>query len=849
MNTFFEKVPDFVLNHRLVVWLALIVLTGFAVTGLGRTKFDMTIEGWFADDDPTIVAMDGFRAQFGSDDHLYIIYKPKDGDVFSRKSLETARALREDLLQRVSESALGSPLRRVVKITALPNAPVLTVENDALISRHLVGENVPSSSEALDAIRATARNQKSLPLQYFSNDDRYGGIVVETNFGSIPVNSDGAGQASTEVEINASNFDLSYEGEDKKEERVRFEPTDLTEYLDFMQAVKMTLQKPEFANHFDYYSVGNPASTEYNMEVLQEMGFLYGMMMIIIMVVLWFIFRSPSGVLWPLSIVLLSAIWTIGLSGWIGYTFTAFLILSVVMILVIGIADAIHILSGYEYFRGKGMEHREALRASFKSSAYPSMLTAVTSMLAMLSVLLTPIQPIRIFGITTALGIGLAFFFTVILLPVMIDFWWAKRAAQTVHKRSGLRVIAALVPDISGFAQKRLKQLFPYVRKNRIRIFAVYVVVQLICLYGMFNIEVDTDVKAQFPKAAQIRENIDIADTKMMGSQALEIYFDLGEEYAFHDPAVLNAVDKLQQRIEHEYSSYVVRTLSLVDVAKKSYQVLNENRPDMYVVPPSNAALSQTLFMFDNSNPETRRKMVSDDYSKSHITVYLRNAGSKEYNKIFDAIQADIDNTTSVLKKNYPQAKASVTGLFTLMMQGADYLSWSSLTGFGMAVVTVSLILLFIFGSFKAGLISVLANAVPATMTFGLMGLLEVPLDFTTVLIAPIVLGIAVDDTIHFLSHYQQEVSIDGDIERALKQTIEEVGLAVTFTSLILALGLSVLMLSSSVGNANVGIYGALAVVAGLVCELLLMPALVLIMSLNFYKRGTLVPAPEPTNG
>ncbi|MBM7094100.1 MMPL family transporter, partial [Streptomyces sp. S12] len=183
-------------------------------------------------------------------------------------------------------------------------------------------------------------------------------------------------------------------------------------------------------------------------------------------------------------------------------------------------------------------------------------------------------------------------------------------------------------------------------------------------------------------------------------------------------------IDELQRTIERKYPKYVVRTLSLVDVTKKSYQTLNEDRPEMYAVPDTREALANTLFLFDNSNPDQRRKMVSDDYSESHITVYLRNGGSYEYTQIFKDIQHDIDLATADIKRVYPDTKASVTGLFTLMMQGADYLSWTSLNEFGTAILTVSVILLLIFGSLKAGLVSVVSNAVPVTLTFGLMGLL-----------------------------------------------------------------------------------------------------------------------------
>jgi predicted RND superfamily exporter protein len=844
---YFESVPDQVSRKKWFVWLFVIAATVFAIMGMGRTKFDMTIEAWFADDDPTIAAMDEFRARFGSDDHLYIVYKPRDGDVFSTKSLETARALRRDLLDRMLAAKEGSPLKHIVKITTLANAPVLKVQDDALVSSTLVGATVPTSRQGLAEIRKTAESQRSLALQYFSRDHRYGGILVETNFGAIPRDDEtrpaqGSSAAAKASAGNSAADDPNMAFDGKSEHtRVHFEPTDLAQYLDFINDIKASLNKPEFAGHFEYHAVGNPAATEYNMQSLQEMGVLYTAMLAIMIGVLWFVFRSLSGVLWPSLIVILSAVWTIGFTSWLGVPFTAFLILTVAMILVIGISDSIHILSGYEYFRNKGQDHRSAMRSAFRSSANACFLTAVTSMVGILSVVFTPIVPIQVEAITTAAGIGFAFLLTIYLLPLMVELWWRPRKtaqAPQGRRRRMLAFVGNRVPKMAPLVQAGLQRVFPFVQKFKYPIAGVALVALAICLYGMSQLRVDTNPKGMFPKDAKIRGDMDIADRNMLGSQTLKVYFDLGAENALHDPFVLERMDELQKTLESKYGKYVVRTLSLVDVVKRSYQVLNEDRPQMYAVPQTRAAAANTFFMFDNSNTTERRKMVSDDYSKGHINVYLRTAGSYEYTRVFDLMQKDIDAATADLKQKYPQAQASVTGLFTLMMQGSDYLSWNALSSFGWAIVTISVILLLIFGSLKAGVISVAANAVPVTLTFGLMGLLGVPLDFTTVLIAPIVIGLAVDDTVHFLVHYRHEVSIDGDVHRALVDTIKEAGQAVTYTSLVLALGLSVVALSSSPGNANVGIYGALAVLVGWVCELLLTPALILIFGLRFEKRA-----------
>lgn len=828
MNSYFEAVPDQLRRFKWMVWLFFIAMTVVSLMGIERVKFDMTIEGWFADDDPTIVALDGFHAEFGSDDHVIVVYQPKDGDVFSSKSLQLVKNIREDLLAAQAAGGEASPLNRMTRITDLVNAPVFQAQGDALVTRHLVGSNIPSNAAEVEAIAKTAETQHTFPLLYFSADRQYGGIFIETDFGAIPIEQEGDNGNLEAMEWDMDELDMEG-GSFIEEERIRFKPTDLSEYFDFMNEIKAVLEKPEYLEHFEFHPVGNAASTEYDLKMLEEMGGLYLAMLVIMVVLLWLLFRSFSGILWPIMIVVLSCIWTIGLTGWAGATVTAFLILTVVMTLAVGIADSIHIMSGYIYFRKQGANHVEAIRRSYRKSAKAILLTTVTTMIAMLALAIAPIMPIKVFGLMTACGIFLAFIFSIYLLPLMLDIW---PPLQKEQPQPG--IIGKFIPDFSTLLQSLLVKVLPLVERTKTGIVSIFAIVFVMCLYGATQVIVDTDPIAQYPQDAKIRQSFEIADQHMIGTQTMEIYLDLGEEYALQDPLVLKTIDQLQNKLEQDYSEYVVRTQSLVEVVKDSYQTLNDNDPQMYIIPEEPRVLSQTLFLFNNSNPVDRRKMVSDDYRRSHISVYLHNAGSYEYTKVFAQMREDINSSLSQLESKYPDASVNITGMFTLIMQGSDYLSWSSLNSFGLVIVIISIVLLLVFGSIQAGLISIIPNLIPATLTFGIMGLLNIPMDFTTVMIAPIVIGIAVDDTIHFLNHYRNEVMIDGDIKRALTETIREVGQAVTFTTLILGLGLSVLATSTSVGNANVGIFGSAAVFIALLCDLFLLPALILLFNIQF---------------
>jgi uncharacterized protein len=241
--------------------------------------------------------------------------------------------------------------------------------------------------------------------------------------------------------------------------------------------------------------------------------------------------------------------------------------------------------------------------------------------------------------------------------------------------------------------------------------------------------------------------------------------------------------------------------------------------------------------MFNNANPEERRRLVDDNYKKANITITLLNGGSYEYLDVFEQMKKDIYESVDVIKQKYPDARVSITGIFALAMRTADYLTQNELQDFEIALVAISVILLAIFGSFRAGLIALIPNLIPSLLTFGLLGLLDIPLDFYLMMLAPIVIGISVDDTVTFISQYRLEVSKHGDVKKALQHTMKEDGQALVFTSMILGLGFGIMSIASTPGLSNMGIFGILAVFSGLLNDLFLLPAAIMVFNLDFQKR------------
>ncbi len=244
--------------------------------------------------------------------------------------------------------------------------------------------------------------------------------------------------------------------------------------------------------------------------------------------------------------------------------------------------------------------------------------------------------------------------------------------------------------------------------------------------------------------------------------------------------------------------------------------------------------ISQLLYLFNSANPEDRRSLVSDDYSRSHVSLNIYNAGSYQYQLFFDEITLDIEETFAELNTEFPDMEIYLTGSMALLMRMTDEIARSQFASFTLAIGVISLIMIITLGSLQGGLMAMVPNMIPALLGFGLMGLMGISLDGDTLLIAPLIIGIAVDDTIHFMTHYRMELISTGSISESLKSTIRDVGQAVMFTTMILGMGFALLSFSDYLGMAKMGFFGSVAILVALLCDLFLIPAMIMIFKPTF---------------
>ncbi len=825
LNDLFERTPSALLPYRWFILLGFIAMS--LVMGTSTSKYfamNMAPEVWFESGATPLEIRDDFRRQFGSDEGVYIVYRPQSGDVFTEDALRTLESLHREL-EEASLQAAPNELSRVVKVDSLFNARYQIAEGDTLIAKKLIGADFPTSQAERENRRAIALTQDSFDRVFYSPDFSYGGIRIKTNFGATPANAPmnvGVLDSSNLLQDDAFGFTLDSSNPlhvDIQAEvtEVEFTSVQLDEYTRFMSALKAITAQPQYAG-FEFHYVGNPATMEFMLTSIIEAAGLLLIMVLLIVVMLWVLFRSLSAVIWPLIIVFFAGFWAVGLGCWFGMTYTSMLVLTFMLVLAVGIASCVHVLSAYTIFSREGKSHERAMALAYRKTGTPILLTSLTTMAGMLALTLTDMPIITVFGVTSALAVTFAFLLIVVLLPVLLDFWHPNLRKDSDDEAVGKKPLVNLQPmlaRIADFTERRAKSIV-----------LCYIAIFAVLVYGSLDLEIDTNFSKLAREGTPQQVALKLVDEDMMGGMSLEVLMDFDTPDALKDPQVLKAISAFQQHISDNYSDKVIKTLSIADVVKDSNQVMHNNDPAYHVIPDDPILAAQLLYLFNNANTDDRREVVSDDYRVSHISFLLRNAGTNEYTAFFDQLDQDFERIFGPLKADYPGAEIQTTGTFHLMMELMDHVAWTQLKSFSFALIIITLLMMITLGSPQAGLISMIPNLLPAVFTFGIMGWLGIPLDTDTLIVAPIIIGIAVDDTIHFLTHYRYAWIEHGDVGVAVRQTLREVGQAVAFTSLILGLGFGVLGFAGYLGLAKPGVFGALAILVALFSDLLFLPAL-----------------------
>jgi len=340
---------------------------------------------------------------------------------------------------------------------------------------------------------------------------------------------------------------------------------------------------------------------------------------------------------------------------------------------------------------------------------------------------------------------------------------------------------------------------------------------------------------AWFPADDPTRIAIETVDRVMRGSSNVEVVIDSGREDGLHEPEVLRRIEAAMAMAERLTVGpiFVGKALSLVDIVKESHEALNGGVADARVIPDSRPVVSQELLLFENGGSDDLEKFTDSGFRVARLSLRLPDSDAVLYQRFLAELGAGLDGTLGGLDYD-------VTGRTVLAARSMSALITSMGASYVIALLVITPLMILMIGDLRLGLISMVPNLLPVIFVLGVMGWLGLPLDASNIVIGSVIIGLAVDDTIHFLQRFQREFSEIADVESAVRRTMRVTGAALFFTSLVLSTGFLAMALRCTMRNAiEFGALTAGGIAFAFLADVIVTPALIT------RARGLLQSAPE----
>lgn len=530
-------------------------------------------------------------------------------------------------------------------------------------------------------------------------------------------------------------------------------------------------------------------------------------MFLLTLAFLWFAFRRISAVLMPLTVIIASVISVLGLLGLFNWAVNSLNINLPVLLIAIGIGDSVHIIVEFYHGIDEKMDPLTASRQAVRNLFIPCFNTSLTTSLGFLAVSATSLRPLREFGIIAAIGVFLAFIISVTTLPALLTFFHPKpnSSRKKIHE---------------GFIAQLTNRITPFAEKNSRMIIIVSVIIAAVSYWYASGIRVDTNFINNFKESSRIRRDMRYFDETYRGGYNLEFIVDSGEEGGAKDPAFLKRVYRFQNYLES--LEQTGKANSMINYLNKMHKVMNNDNEAYSRVPENRDLVAQLLFLYRMSSPEEDlTDLISFDERYLRISVRVKNMPTSKMQDLVDIIN-------DTLQREFPGLDTYLAGDTNLWNNMSVYIQEGIVKSFSIAFFTIIVCFFVLLRSFRYGLLAVIPSLSPILVAGGLMGYLGIYLDFSTMMVAAICFGIAVDDTIHVMTRYTNARRGGESRRKAVNRAVTESGRAVTFTSLILYCGFSITMLSSFMPNVYFGMFSGIILIIALVTNLLLLPAIIL---------------------
>ena len=571
------------------------------------------------------------------------------------------------------------------------------------------------------------------------------------------------------------------------------------------------IKKFEEDNQLDVRVSGMPYIRTLNAQnIVDEIGIFVLGAMAVTSLIFFLFFRSLRATFISMIIVLIGVAWSLGTLGWMGYEITVLTALIPPLIIVIGIPNCIFLINKYQQEVSKHGNQVKSLQQVIVKIGNATLMTNLTTASGFATFILTDSKLLKEFGIIASINVIGIFILSLLLIPIIYSFLPLPNKKHLNHLKN--KTIDRLV----GWMEKN-------VRKRRINTYIISLVLLVASIIGIYQIRISGSILEDMPQKKEFFKDIMFFDNEFNGIVPLEILIDTKRKDGVLKLATLKRMDALGKSIESipELSP----PLSVVNAMKYAKQAYYNGNPNYYKLPTAqenNFILS--YLETKNSNQNLMKNYVDSTGQYARLTTYMKDIRTERMEEIKSDLEKEI-------KKIFPEDRYSVqlTGKSLIFLKGTKYLVKNLVLSLSIAIFLIALFMAYLFRSYKMILISLIPNLLPLIVTAGMMGFLGIPIKPSTILVFSIAFGISVDDTIHFLAKYRQEL-IDSKwkIQRSVYAALKETGVSMFYTSIVLFFGFSVFMISEFGGTVALGGLVSATLLFAMLANLVLLPSLLI---------------------
>ena len=766
INELFARYAEQLLRGRWWTLGAFALVIVLSVIGMNRMVKETSFDDYFIEDDPMLVKTEEFKSHFGND--YYVGVLTQCDNHFTKENLTTLRALSNELLDSLSYAD---------KVTSLTDIEFMVGSDDGMTIEQIVPDEIPADgSPAMDSIRARAYSKPHVARKLISEKGDLSWIMVKLR--TFPKDSVWKKTSTIAPDIITG------------------------------QEVERIIKKPEYAS-LHPKGTGMPYVTNCKTVYIgQEMGRLMMIATLICMVVMLCMTRSLRGVIAPIISVIGGLFITYGIAGYTQmYVDSTVLMIPTILSFAVAIAYNIHIFS---YFRGRMRIHgerRKAVVETIKEIGWSVFFCGFTTLVSLLSFLVIPIRPMHCVGIISSMSVLFVLLTSLIVTPVLLSFGKNKRPVDGFTEDSDTRWTAAMV------------HLCDKVLRNPKKIGYSFLVICLLLCIGLWKIEAAFDIERTMgTKVDYVKEVMDVGRSELGSLYSYDLIVELPNDDEAKEPANLQHLDELQQKVNGY--DLTKRTTSILDIVKDLNQTLNDGDSTFYRIPDTEEEVAQMILLYENAGGTESEYWVDYDYRRLRLMVEISDFNSAQVEQEMARIQDDAEQL-------FPGAKITTVGNIPQYVTMMQYLVRGQMLSFVISILIIGVILMIAFQSIRVGLIGLIPNMMPAIFVGGYMGWMGIPLDMMTATLLPMMLGMAVDDTIHFINHSKLEFDRTRDYQTAIRRTFRVVGVAIVITSIITSAVFASFCSSACTMCLNFGLMAIIGILSALAADLLITPILV----------------------